>query len=102
MFAAMASQRLTSGQALRMKLTIDGPRPLVEIRFSVYRKHLRKAQYYLQEVYSYRPSHSGDGGLGRKRAWLLITASVRRWHSRQWHRAFRDGLLVKMTRTASR
>ena len=27
----------------------------------------------------------------RKRAWLLITAPVRRWHSRQWHMEMRDG-----------
>jgi len=27
----------------------------------------------------------------RKRAWLLITAPVRRWHSRQWQIAMRDG-----------
>jgi hypothetical protein len=59
MFAAMASQRPTSGQALRMKLTIDGPRPLVEIRFLVYRKHLRKAQYYLQEVILTAPAIPG-------------------------------------------
>jgi len=24
-------------------------------------------------------------------AWLLITAPVRRWHSRQWHMEIRDG-----------
>jgi len=28
----------------------------------------------------------------RKRAWLLLTAPVRRWHSRQWHMEMRDGL----------
>ncbi len=27
----------------------------------------------------------------RKRAWLLITAPVRRWHARQWHMEMRDG-----------
>src|SRR5262245_21365803 len=27
----------------------------------------------------------------RKRAWLLIAAPVRRWHSRQWHMEMRDG-----------
>jgi hypothetical protein len=27
----------------------------------------------------------------RKRAWLLITAPVRRWHSNQWHMEMRDG-----------
>jgi ribonuclease BN (tRNA processing enzyme) len=27
----------------------------------------------------------------RKRAWLLITAPVRRWHSRQWHMEMRAG-----------
>src|SRR4029079_648991 len=27
----------------------------------------------------------------RKRAWLLITAPVRRWHSRQWHMDMRTG-----------
>jgi hypothetical protein len=27
----------------------------------------------------------------RKRAWLLITAPVRRWHSRQWHMETREG-----------
>jgi hypothetical protein len=27
----------------------------------------------------------------RKRAWLLITAPVRRWHAKQWHMALRDG-----------
>jgi hypothetical protein len=26
----------------------------------------------------------------RKRAWLLITAPVRRWHSKQWHMAMRE------------
>jgi hypothetical protein len=26
-----------------------------------------------------------------KRAWLLIAAPVRRWHSRQWHVEMRDG-----------
>jgi hypothetical protein len=25
----------------------------------------------------------------RKRAWLLITATVRRWHAKQWHMALR-------------
>lgn len=27
----------------------------------------------------------------RKRAWLLITAPVRRWHSKQWHMEMRAG-----------
>jgi hypothetical protein len=52
----MASQSPTSGQALRMKLTIDGPPPLVQCRSLIYRKHFRKAHYYLLEVYSY-PNH---------------------------------------------
>src|SRR5262245_30105269 len=27
----------------------------------------------------------------RKRAWLLITAPVRRWQAKQWHMALREG-----------
>jgi len=27
----------------------------------------------------------------RNRAWLLMTAPVRRWHSRQWHMEMRNG-----------
>ena len=40
-----------------------------------------------------RRSLTGEADLlaSETRLWLLITAPVRRWHSKQWHMEMRDG-----------